>query len=60
MPHYYYEAAILDGADVWRRFRNVTLPLISPTIFFSLVTGVIGAFQVFTQAFIHDAWRRPA
>ncbi len=52
VPQYYYEAAILDGAGPVQRFRNVTLPLISPTIFFSLVTGVIGAFQVFTQAFI--------
>ncbi len=52
VPQYYYEAALLDGAGAWRRFCHVTLPLISPTIFFSLVTGVIGAFQVFTQAFI--------
>ena len=52
VPQYYYEAAILDGANVWQRFRNVTIPLISPTIFFSLVTGVIGALQVFTQAYI--------
>lgn len=48
----YYEAATLDGAGNWRRFRNVTLPLLTPTIFFSLITGVIGALQVFSQAFV--------
>jgi len=48
----YYEAATLDGAGNWRRFRNVTLPLITPYIFFSLITGVIGALQVFGQAFV--------
>jgi multiple sugar transport system permease protein len=48
----YYEAATLDGAGALRRFRNVTLPLLTPTIFFSLVTGVIGALQVFSQSFV--------
>jgi multiple sugar transport system permease protein len=48
----YYEAATLDGAGVLKRFRNVTLPLLTPTIFFALVTGVIGALQAFTQAFV--------
>jgi len=48
----YYEAATLDGAGPWRKFRNVTLPLLTPTIFFSLITGVIGTLQVFTQAVV--------
>jgi multiple sugar transport system permease protein len=48
----YYEAATLDGAGNWRRFRNVTLPLLTPTIFFSLITGIIGALQVFSQSFV--------
>jgi len=48
----YYEAATLDGAGVWRRFVNVTFPLLTPTIFFSTITGVIGALQAFTQAFV--------
>jgi multiple sugar transport system permease protein len=48
----YYEAATSDGANVWRKFRNVTLPLLTPTIFFSLITGIIGALQVFTQAVV--------
>ena len=48
----YYEAARIDGANAWQRFRHVTLPLITPIIFFNLVLGVIGAFQTFTQAYI--------
>lgn len=48
----YYEAATLDGASNWRRFRNVTLPMITPYVFFSLITGVIGALQVFGQSFV--------
>ncbi len=52
IPHEYQEAAFVDGASAWHRFRHVTLPLLTPTIFFSLVTGIIGSFQVFTQAFV--------
>lgn len=48
----YYEASTIDGANAWQRFKNVTLPLLTPTIFFSLITGVIGAMQVFTQAVV--------
>jgi len=51
VPQYFYEAATLDGAGPWRRFRNVTVPLISPALFFCLITGFIGSFQVFTQAY---------
>ena len=51
VPQFYYEAATLDGAGPWRRFRAVTVPLISPALFFTTITGFIGAFQVFTQAF---------
>jgi multiple sugar transport system permease protein len=43
-----YEAAELDGATGWRRLWRITLPLLSPVIFFNLITSVIGAFQVFT------------
>lgn len=49
---HYYEAAKIDGAGAWGRFRHVTLPLITPIIFFNLVLGVIGAFQTFTTAFV--------
>jgi ABC-type sugar transport system permease subunit/ABC-type glycerol-3-phosphate transport system substrate-binding protein len=48
----YYEAAALDGAGVWQRFRHITLPLLSPYIFFNLIMGLIGTLQIFTQAFI--------
>jgi len=52
VPQFYYEAATLDGAGPWRRFRNVTVPLISPALFFTTITGFIGAFQAFTQVFV--------
>jgi multiple sugar transport system permease protein len=55
IPHHYYEAATLDGAGPWQRFRAVTFPLLTPALFFSLITGVIGSFQVFTQAFVMTA-----
>jgi multiple sugar transport system permease protein len=43
----YYEAAQVDGASSWQQFRHITIPLLTPTIFFSLVTSTISAFQVF-------------
>ena len=52
IPEHYYEAATLDGAGTLGKFRNVTLPLLTPTIFFTLITGLIGSLQVFTQAFV--------
>jgi len=52
IPEQLYEAALVDGAGAWQRFRKITIPMLSPTIFFLLVTGTIGAFQVFTQAFV--------
>lgn len=52
IPREFYEAAATDGAGRWRQFRSVTLPLLSPIIFFNLVLGLIGSFQTFTQAFI--------
>lgn len=47
-----YESARLDGASRWQQFINITLPTLSPTIFFNLVNGVIGALQTFNQAYI--------
>lgn len=47
-----YEAASLDGAKGWAAFRHVTLPMLSPTLFFNLVLGIIGSFQVFTSAYV--------
>ena len=52
IPHSLYEAAEIDGAGVFSRFRHVTLPMLSPYIFFNLVMGTIGAFQIFTNAYI--------
>lgn len=52
VPAQLYEAAELEGAGPWQRFRSVTLPMISPVIFFSLVIGVIDGFQYFTEAYI--------
>ncbi|MUK01111.1 ABC transporter permease subunit [Vibrio cholerae] len=52
IPRMYYEAAEVDGASIVRTFRSITLPLLSPIIFFNLVLQIIGAFQSFTQAYI--------
>lgn len=52
VPEHLYEAAVLDGANAWQKLRHVTLPMISPVIFFSVIMGVIGTFQYFTQTFI--------
>lgn len=52
VPIELYEAADLDGASDWAKFRNVTLPLISPTIFFNMVLGIIAALKVFGLAFV--------
>ena len=52
VPRELYEASEIDGANVWHKFWYVTIPMITPTIFFSLIMGIIGSFQVFTQAFI--------
>jgi multiple sugar transport system permease protein len=52
VPQHLYEAAELDGASAWRRTWHITLPAISPVIFFNLVLGVIGTFQYFTQTFL--------
>lgn len=47
-----YEAAAVDGAPIWARFRHITLPLLTPAIFFNVVTGLIGAFQEFAKLVI--------
>jgi multiple sugar transport system permease protein len=52
VPKELSEAASIDGANAWLRFWNVTVPIISPVIFFNLIIGIIGSFQVFTTAFI--------
>ena len=52
IPQSLYEAADIDGASPCSKFRNITVPLLSPTIFFNLVIGLIGAFQVFTPVYL--------
>ncbi|MCI0512689.1 extracellular solute-binding protein [candidate division KSB1 bacterium] len=52
IPSQLYEAAETDGAGPLRQFWHITLPMISPVLFFNLVMGLIGSFQVFTQAFV--------
>jgi multiple sugar transport system permease protein len=48
-PASLYEAAAIDGANAFQKFRHITLALVSPTTFYILITGLAGAFQVFTQ-----------
>jgi len=52
IPTDLYEAAAVDGARGWSRLWNITLPMMTPVLFFELITGIIGALQVFTQALI--------
>lgn len=52
IPNQLYEAASIDGANQVQRFWHVTLPMLSPTLFFNLIVGVIGGLQYFTQAFV--------
>lgn len=47
-----YEAAEIDGANSWHRFRHVTIPMLTPTIYFNVLISIIGSFQVFTQSYI--------
>ncbi|MBM7790880.1 carbohydrate ABC transporter permease [Tenggerimyces flavus] len=52
VPQSLYDAALVDGAGAWQRFRAVTLPMLSPVILFNLVLGIIGSFQIFTSAYL--------
>jgi len=52
IPTQLYEAAKIDGANKWYSFWKITLPLVTPIIFFNLVMSIIGSFQIFTQAFV--------
>ena len=52
IPARLYDAAALDGARGWRRWRHVTVPLVASTTGFLLITGMIGAFQVFAQVYV--------
>lgn len=52
IPTTLYDAAMVDGANAWHRLRHVTLPMMTPIIFYNLVMGVIGTFQYFTNAYV--------
>jgi multiple sugar transport system permease protein len=52
IPNQLYEAAHIDGAGFWSQFRHVTIPMLSPSILFNLIMGIIGSFQVFANAFL--------
>lgn len=52
IPAHLYEAAEIDGANRWTRFWKITLPLLTPTLFFQLVIELIDAFKIFTEAFV--------
>ncbi|MBN1248018.1 MAG: sugar ABC transporter permease [Anaerolineae bacterium] len=52
IPPHLYEAADIDGANIWQKFWRITIPLLSPTIFLVFITGIIGSFQVFAPAYI--------
>lgn len=57
IPKSLYEAADIDGASAWRKARHITLPMISPAIFFQVVTSIIGTFQIFTTAYVISGTR---
>ncbi len=52
IPRTLYEAAMLDGAGIWSRFRNITLPMMTPVILYDLILGLSLGLQVFTQAYV--------
>ena len=52
IPTELYEAAEIDGAGTWKRFQHVTLPQMTSVVFFNLIMGIIGTFQVFTAGYI--------
>ena len=52
VPRELYEAAEIDGATAWDKLLNVTIPMMSPVIFFTMIMTIIGSFQIFTAAFV--------
>jgi len=52
IPTELYEAAMIDGAGPWRKLLHVTIPMMTPIILLRLIMGIIGSFQIFTQAFV--------
>ena len=52
VPRELYEAITVEGANAWQRFKHVTLPMITPVILFTVITGMIDSFQYFDQAYV--------
>lgn len=52
IPETYYEAAMIDGANRWQRFRNITLPLLGPTTVFVVMVSILSAFMMFTETYV--------
>ncbi|NLG83417.1 MAG: sugar ABC transporter permease [Firmicutes bacterium] len=52
IPAVLYEAAIVDGAGAWQKFRHITLPMLTPAISFSAITGIINSLQIFTEVYV--------
>jgi len=52
VPRHLYESADIDGASAWTKLRHITIPMISPVIYFNLIMGIIGSLQVFCQPYI--------
>jgi multiple sugar transport system permease protein len=52
IPEHLYEAARIDGANAWHEFRHVTLPMLSPVLFFVLIISVIASFQIFDNVYV--------
>lgn len=52
VPQELYEAAMIDGANSWQRFRHITIAMVSPALFFQLIISMIGALQMFTQTYV--------
>lgn len=52
MPQHLYDAIAIDGGGVWHKFRHITIPMMTPTIFFNLILGIIGSLQAFNEAYV--------
>ncbi len=59
IPKEMYEAAKIDGANAWQQFWRITIPFLTPYIFFNLIIGIIGYLQIFTRAYVITGLNSP-
>lgn len=59
IPRTLYESALLEGAGPWRRFRSITIPMLTPVLLFTVIVGIVGAMQYFTEALIASSRLAP-